>query len=73
MLMDGQTDARTFQQFGFRGYVLLLWNYQTLLLVDKQVNGQNLLVQLRYTCPKIYFYIFLDENTRCGYSLELPW
>ena len=50
-----------------------VWNYQILLLVHGQVNGQNPLVQPRFTCPKILiFFLFLKENIFCGYSLEAP-
>ena len=30
-----------------------LWNYHILLRVHGQLNGQNLFVRLRVTCPKI--------------------
>ena len=50
-----------------------MWNYQILLLVHGQVNGQNPLAQPRFTCPKINgFFLFLEENIGCGYSLEAP-
>ena len=49
-----------------------LGNYKILLLVHRQVNGQNLLVQPKFTCPKIEISLFLEENICCGYSLEVP-
>ena len=42
-------------------------------LVHGQVNGLNPLVQPKFTCPKIgIFFLFLEENLCCGYSLEVP-
>ena len=50
-----------------------LWNYQILFLVHGQVNGRNPLVQPRFTYPKIgIYFLFLEENICCGYSLEYP-
>ena len=37
-----------------------LWNCQILLLVHRQINGQNLLVQPRFTC--LIIGSFLEEN-----------
>ena len=42
-----------------------LWNYQILLLVNGQVNGQNPLVQPRLTCLKID--IFLSSQRKHNY------
>ena len=39
-----------------------LWNYQILLFVHGQVNGQNPLVQTRFIRPK--FYIFLISRRK---------
>ena len=39
-----------------------LWNYQTLLFVHRQENGQNLLVQSRFTCPKIYIFLISQRK-----------
>ena len=52
--------------------VMELSNFNTcLLLVNGQVNGQNPLVQPRYSCPrKLTFSLFLEENIHYRYSLE---
>ena len=38
-------------------------NYQILLLVQGQVNGQNPLVQPRFTCPKIVIFSYFFKKT----------
>ena len=38
-------------------------NYQILLLVHGQVNGQNPLVQPRSTCPKIVIFSYFSKKT----------
>ena len=38
-------------------------NYQILLLVEGQVNGQNPLVQPRFTCPKIDIFSYFSKKT----------
>ena len=48
-----------------------MWNYQILLLVHIQVNSQNPLAQLRFSCPKIDIFL-ISRRKRCGYSLEAP-
>ena len=43
-----------------------VWNYQILLLVHGQVNGQNPenpLVQPRFTCPKIVVFSYFSKKT----------
>ena len=37
-----------------------LWNYQILLLEHRQVSGHNPLVQPRFFCQKLIFFIFLE-------------
>ena len=40
-----------------------VWNYQILLLVHGQVNGQNPLVQPRFTCQKIVIFSYFSKKT----------
>ena len=40
-----------------------LWNYQILLFVHGQVNGQNPLVQTRFTRPKFYIFSYFSKKT----------
>ena len=47
-----------------------LWNYQTLLLVHRQVNGRNPLAQPRFTCPKTDFFYFLKKTYVVGTHLK---
>ena len=49
-----------------------LWNYQILLLVHGEVNGQNPLVQPTFTCQKIDSFLIYRRQHCCGYSLEAP-
>ena len=46
-----------------------MWNYQILLLVHGQVNGQNPLAQPRFTCPKIdvFFFVFFSYFSKKTY------
>ena len=44
-----------------------------LLLVHGQVNGPNSLIQpIIYLSENWHFFLFLEENIYCGYSLEVP-
>ena len=46
-----------------RNALARMWNYQILLLVQGQVNGQNSLAQPRFTCPKICIYSYFSKKT----------
>ena len=64
-----------------------LWNYQILLLVHGQLNGQNPLVQPRFTCPKTDIWPGhdktyskacvtnqdTDQPVHLGSLISLPW
>ena len=42
-----------------------LWNYQILFFVNGQVNGQNPLVQQRFTCPNIDIFLISQKQEKC--------
>ena len=44
-------------------YLSGVWNYQILLLVHGQVNGQNPFVQPRFTCRKIVIFSYFSKKT----------
>ena len=48
------------------------WNYQILLSADKQMLKIHLSNQDLLAAKIDLFSLFLEENIRCGYSLEAP-
>ena len=53
-----------FPYFSMKTYIVAgMWNYQILLLVHRQVNGQNPLAQPRFTCPKIESFSYFLKKT----------
>ena len=60
----GASEGLCFVIVAFPGYMYTgVRNYQALLLVHGQVNGQYPLVQPRFTCPKIVIFSYFSKKT----------